>query len=485
MAAERSRNHSSETIPFGIRQRLWNTVRPAMSTDSYILDIPDDQRRLLALRWLWLSVLALFGAGVFSLLLVLARTPVIGEIIPYADFFHTALVIHVDLSVLVWILAFGGIFFSLAGKPSGYRFNQPIFIAIATATIMIAVSGFLPDARPIMSNYIPVLDHPLFLAGLILFAIGMGGQILAAMAFIPSIGPAISSKGVIRFGLDCAAVSVLVALVTFIWSWVSLPTELVADQYYELLFWGGGHVLQYTYTLLMMVCWLWLVTVAGIPMLMSQRVVLVVFVAGLISVFIAPLIYLRYDVTDPMHRQMFTWLMSFGGSLATFPLGLAIYIGLLQQAPETPEQKSAHAALMTSLLLFGAGGVIGFMITGSDVTIPAHYHGCIVGVTLALMGAGYDLMVRLGYRQVNFRLARIQLWTYAIGQFLHIAGLVWSGGYGVARKTAGAEQGLDTIGRVAGMGLMGLGGLISAIGGFLFIVVAWKAWRASREQSDG
>ena len=86
--------------------------------------------------------------------------------------------------------------------------------------------------------------------------------------------------------------------------------------------------------------------------------------------------------------------------------------------------------------------------------------------------------------EVNFKLARIQLWTYAIGQFLHIAGLVWSGGYGVARKTAGAEQGLDTLGRVAGMGLMGLGGLISAIGGFLFIVVAYKAWRANSNRPN-
>ncbi|MBT4161532.1 MAG: cbb3-type cytochrome c oxidase subunit I [Gammaproteobacteria bacterium] len=455
-----------------------------MTTNTYILDIPTDKRRQLAARWLWLSILALFGAGIFSVLLVLARTPVIGEIIPYADFFHTALVIHVDLSVLVWILAFAGILFSLSGRPGDYRFNQLNFIIIATATVMIAVTGFLPDARPIMSNYVPVLEHPLFIAGLVLFAVGMGAQIVTAMVFSPSIGTAASANGVIRFGLNCTAVSILVALITFFWSWFSLPTQLVSDQYYELLFWGGGHVLQYTYTLLMMICWLWLASIAGIPQLMSKRVVMLIFVAGLLSVFIAPLIYLRYDVTHPMHRQMFTWLMSFGGSLATLPLGFAIYIGLLQRAPETDEQRSAHAALMSSLLLFGAGGVIGFMITGSDVTIPAHYHGCIVGVTLALMGTGYDLMVRLGYPKVNFKLARIQLWTYAIGQFLHIAGLVWSGGYGVARKTAGAEQGLDTLGRVAGMGLMGLGGLISAIGGFLFIVVAYKAWRANSNRPN-
>jgi hypothetical protein len=41
---------------------------------------------------------------------------------------------------------------------------------------------------------------------------------------------------------------------------------------------------------------------------------------------------------------------------------------------------------------------------------------------------------------------------------MHIVGLVWSGGYGVQRKVAGAEQVLRSPGEVAGMGLMGLGG---------------------------
>jgi heme/copper-type cytochrome/quinol oxidase subunit 1 len=172
---------------------------------------------------------------------------------------------------------------------------------------------------------------------------------------------------------------------------------------------------------------------------------------------------------------MFTWMMKYSGSLAVFPLGVAVYYAVLRRKPDSEIQRSAHAALLTSLVLFGAGGVIGFMIAGSNVTIPAHYHGSIVGVTLALMGVSYDLLPRLGYPNVNFRLARIQLWAYAAGAFLHIFGLVWSGGYGVERKVAGAAQGLDSIGRVAGMGLMGLGGLISAIGGLIFIVIVARA----------
>jgi hypothetical protein len=61
---------------------------------------------------------------------------------------------------------------------------------------------------------------------------------------------------------------------------------------------------------------------------------------------------------------------------------------------------------------------------------------------------------------------------------MHIVGLAWTGGYGVQRKTAGLAQGVDRLGEIAGMGLMGLGGLVSVIGGLLFLIVAWKSMRA-------
>ena len=64
---------------------------------------------------------------------------------------------------------------------------------------------------------------------------------------------------------------------------------------------------------------------------------------------------------------------------------------------------------------------------------------------------------------------------YASGQMMHIIGLAWSGGYGVQRKTAGAAQGLDSLERVIGMGLMGMGGLVAIIGGTLFLVIVLLA----------
>jgi heme/copper-type cytochrome/quinol oxidase subunit 1 len=144
-----------------------------------------------------------------------------------------------------------------------------------------------------------------------------------------------------------------------------------------------------------------------------------------------------------------------------------------------------RAALTWSLVLFGAGGLIGLAIHGSNVKIPAHYHGSIVGVTLAFMGLAYYLLPRLGYAAPRGRLATLQPALYGAGQLGHVLGLLWSGGYGVQRKVAGSEQVLRGAEQVAAMGLMGLGGLLAVIGGLLFIVVVIQAMRAGASGSGG
>jgi cytochrome c oxidase subunit I len=448
---------------------------------KYDLEVPADYRRGLAIAWFWLAVITLLGAGVFAVLLVLARTPVVGELIPFADFFHTGLVIHVNLSSLVWILSFACVLLSLNSRAIFPWIAKLIFAVVLTGTIIISFSPFMGSANALMSNYIPVLDDPKFLTGLIIFGLGIGLQVVFSMSAMFKVGKTISGQAVIRFGLNCAAIGMFVALAAFIWSYLTLPVQLANETYYELLFWSGGHVLQFTYTILMMVAWLWLSSSAGLSLPLSPRVALFLFMVGLFSIFMTPLIYYMYHVTNILHRQMFTMLMSFGGSLAVFPLSMAILLSLFQIKPDSPKQSSAHTALFTSLLLFGVGGMMGFMIDGNNVKIPAHYHGCIIGVSLALMGLSYQLLPALGFNKVNFNLSSKQLWIYAIGQLMHIIGLVWSGGYGVERKVAGAAQGLDSIERIAGMGLMGLGGLLSAVGGFMFIVIVLKAMLVKRE----
>ncbi|MCZ7654754.1 MAG: hypothetical protein M5R42_11445 [Rhodocyclaceae bacterium] len=76
---------------------------------DFSLPEADFRLRALARGWLWLGLLALIGSGVLSIVLVLSRAPQFQHLLPAGDFFRVALVVHVDLSVLVWFVSLGGI----------------------------------------------------------------------------------------------------------------------------------------------------------------------------------------------------------------------------------------------------------------------------------------------------------------------------------------------------------------------------------------
>jgi hypothetical protein len=343
------------------------------------------------------------------------------------------------------------------------------------------LAPFFDPGAPVMANYVPIIESGVFVWGLLLFGAGFGLMAVRALAVPRPVGPYPTAPGALRFGLNAAAVAGAMAVLALGASWLQVPAALDAKTYYELLFWGPGHVVQFCWSLVLMVAWLWLATIVGARLPVGPRVVVLLFGIGLAAVFITPLIYLAFDVASVEFQKLFTWQMRFGGGLAIVPIGAAVLIGLARAGPlPNPGARPCRAALLASLLLFGAGGAIGFLIQGSDVRIPAHYHGSIVGITLALMGLTYTLLPRLGYARPLPRAATWQPWLYGGGQLLHIVGLVWSGGYGVQRKVAGAEQVLRTPSEVAGMGLMGAGGLIAIVGGLLFAIIVLRTLRRER-----
>ena len=450
---------------------------PTRPAADYSLAVPQDARRALARGWLWLGLLALVGSGLFSILLVLSRTPGVNRLLPAADFFHTSLVLHVDLSVLVWFMSMAGLLWSLQGSRRAMRWGWAALWTCAAGTLAMAAAPFVNAGDPIMANYIPVVSSPLFLIGLVVFGLGVGVLALRSILAAPPLGMALTGRGALSFGLSAAAVATVVALLAFGWSFMQLPLSLNGKAYYEILFWGGGHALQFTWTLLMLVGWLWLANACGARLRLSPRITLFLFALALAGVFVTPWAYLAYDISSVEHRALLTWAMRAGGGTAIVPVALAVVVALYRLPLARATQHPLRAAVLTSILLFGAGGVIGIFISGSNVRIPAHYHGCIVGVTLALMGLVYHLLPSLGYAAPQGRLAVAQPWVYGLGQLMHIIGLVWSGGYGVQRKVAGAEQVLRSNAEVAGMALMGLGGLVAIVGGVLFIVVTVRAMR--------
>ncbi|MBL8327376.1 MAG: cbb3-type cytochrome c oxidase subunit I [Rubrivivax sp.] len=455
------------------------TARAAAS--DYALPEVTAADRPLARAWLRLALLALVGSGLFSVLLVLARTPGINRFLPAGDFFRVALVVHVDLSVLVWFVAIAGLLWSLNLRHDGARWPRRAgWAALAlcgAGALGMALAAFVDPGTPVMANYVPMLDSSLFKLAVGVFA--LGSTVLVALGLLrpARVGLRLDGPGALRFGLHAALVAGAVALLAFAWSLAVVPRDLPAKAYYEILFWGGGHALQFTWTLLMLVGWLALAQACGGRLPLSPRVVLLMFGIAGVSVFVTPLAYLMHDVSTVAHRDMHTWGMRFGGGVAILPLLLAAGLAIGTACSLSPSQRPLRAALLSSMLLFVAGGLIGLTISGSNVKIPAHYHGCIVGVTLALMGVVYHLLPRLGWATPQGRGAVAQPWLYGVGQLLHIVGLVWSGGHGVQRKVAGSEQVLRSSAEVAGMALMGLGGLLAIAGGLWFVIIVWRSMR--------
>lgn len=451
-----------------------------MQLARYPLEIQSDTMRRAATAWLMLGLASLVGAGVFSILLVLARTPAVQELIPLIDFFRVALVVHVNLSVLIWLLSMAGLLWSLASRVEYPRWDRVSFVLAALGTAIVIVSPFVGAADPLMNNYVPLLRHPVFYSGLILFTAGIASHLLRSLLSVRRPMPGLDGNTALQFGIALGAVITAVAISALIASWAGIPADMAGEVYYEFLFWGNGHVLQFTHTLLMMVAWIVLAHASGCRFEPTPRVTLVFMIMLALPVITVPFLYIAHDVVSPGHRLAFTELMKYGG-LSCLPLGIAVLVSIVRAekaAPDaTAESRYLRSALIASLVLFAVGGIMGFMISGLDIVIPAHYHGSTVGVTIAFMGLCYYLLPRLGFGELPPRMTWWQPYLYGGGQLLHIIGLAWTGGYGVQRKTAGTAQGLDRMGEVMGMGLMGLGGLISVVGGLLFLVVCYRSIR--------
>ncbi|MES9824931.1 MAG: cbb3-type cytochrome c oxidase subunit I [Candidatus Thiodiazotropha endolucinida] len=449
-----------------------------------VVPVPEQAHRKLAVRWLQLGVLALGLAGLFALLLVLSRTPGSEAFFPWVDFFRTALVVHVDQSVLIWFLAMSGVVWCLTAQAGSgsIRLQYLAFGLAMIGALGIALSAFLGDGAPLMNNYVPVLQRPLFFLTLGLFGFGIALQALIGLSTYRSV--LWSHLHLPSLAAFTVALAVLISLAALLTAWWQIPAEVTGQSYYEYLFWGAGHSLQFAYTQLVILAWLWLALHSGVALPGDSRWYYWLLILGIAPVLLVPLIYLFYQTVTIESRTAFTQLMQYGGGLAVTPIGILIFIGLLQANRAEPKERPLRRSLWMSMLLFFSGGAIALFISGVNTIIPAHYHGSIVGVTMGLMGLAYLLLPKLGYPPVQGRLAELQPWIYGIGQLLHITGLAMSGAMGIQRKTAGAAQGLDTLSAKLAMGVMGIGGLLAVIGGVIFVWVMLRIFITARSERE-
>jgi hypothetical protein len=425
----------------------------------------DEAARKVVSGWLLLGVGALAASGVLAVALGLARTPFVGERLPWLAevFFRKALVVHVVLAFVVWFLAMlGGL--SAAARPGGFLPRAGLVLASAGA-ILLLVPALIGRGEPLLINYVPILEHPLFLSGLAMLAAGVALPVIHLLLRPPSWGASFS------MGLGAAGVLYLLALVSVFMAWKGFaPGQRFGVNDGDIL-WGGGHLLQLVNTAMALTAWQTLGEEVferpPMPYGLWQVVCVLLVATGMPG----PILYAFRDLAQSGLRDAFTKLYWFG---LTVPLGLATGATLLRIVTSRAKwQSPAYLAVVLSVATFAVGGLFGFFADGGDERTPAHYHAEIVGVNLALIGLFFTLLLPLLLRGGrNGPLIRWQFWLLAVGQMVGSLGMFIAGWAGVGRKVAGAEQGLDNWVKIAGMGLHGVGGLVAVAGGVLFIVLA-------------
>jgi hypothetical protein len=434
-------------------------------------------------------VASLLLAGLLSLSVVAGRLPGISTLIGDPLFFKRCLVVHVNLALSVWFYAFVASLSALRAPARNRTLDTAAYVMAVIGVVLMLAGGLVRGAAPILANYIPVIDHPLYIAGLGLFFAGI--LIFISRRTGPASGPAAGGLPAdAAVGVQVCGIVLLLAAATWISARSALPPGLDRLTYFEFSHWGAGHVLQVANVCAMLAVWLWLMTRATGKNVLTPRSAGVLFALLVVPHFAMPLL----SGQGVMHRTYIegaTLLMRWG----IFPVVVALFFLCVRHlnrhaAPQDDATaRLARAGFAASAGLTLLGLVLGSLIRGSTSLVPAHYHASLGGVTAAFMTAAhlyFDRPAALGGPVAyvhRWTSARRQVLCFGIGQAVFALGFGFAGIHGSGRKTYGSEQQVRTLSEQVGLGVMGLGGLVAAAAGIWFLILLGRALRARRSDS--
>lgn len=441
----------------------------------------------LSAGWLLLALTALAMSTMFAVLLVAARVPLPGGLAS-GEVFSRALVLHVTFAVVVWFLSCASAIWTMAAGGGAGRWRWTAFGLSGAGLGAMVLPLFSSSARPVLANYVPVLEHPVFLAGLVLF---IAGIVLGGAATLPDAIRRSRDGKPWRFGavLSMAAAALAFGALVVSLMQVGLPSGHAG---FEAVAWAPGHLLQFVHVLLLMSVW----TVLGEDVLgtavASRKTLCALLLLAALPALAAPIIYLNHPVGSAGFHRAFTQLMAWGSWPAAAILGVLVLNRMVRAGREVL-RASLGPALLLSVALFLLGCLLGALIRGESTMVPAHYHGTVGSVTLAYMALGYRLL--RAYGSGSETAERRQAVMYGTGLAILALALAWSGWIGVPRKTLHVDVVMQYPAYFAAMGLAGLGGLLAVAGAVLFVVnvvrrlglgaLNWKSSRPARRDVRG
>ena len=96
-------DYNKDGVPTGYPSEGWVGV----GREIFLMQTARHGSTGIVYGWALISVLSLVFAGMFALVIALARTPYVENLFPKgAEYLYVALVGHVVLAVVIWFLAF-------------------------------------------------------------------------------------------------------------------------------------------------------------------------------------------------------------------------------------------------------------------------------------------------------------------------------------------------------------------------------------------
>jgi len=401
-----------------------------MTTSDYEIKISPESHKL-ARWWVIFAVTIFTIASLYSTYLLLNSSNLI-ENTPLTQSIFTT---NINLSTSIWFLSCIGGLWTISTIHNIGKFDWlALFLTIIGAAV-IAAMPFISDDITILNKHIPIIKSDYFFISLAIFASGIISAAFATLARFktnqssPILTKDISS--ILKMGIGYTSVIILIAMGCFFLAYEEIKLlekdhALNDAEYYNLFFWGGGHVLQYAYIQAMVIIWIIIAAASGINLKINRGLLFFVFVTYTLSTIPAGYIYGTNEITSYAHKNFFTTHIRYIGGVAVIIIGFFILKDFLcSKSKGTKKTRHLRYALIFSLFLTTIGIIINFTSYNLETT-PPHNQSLIGGITLAMMGFIFYIMPKIGFAPIKSLLASFTIITYASGEILKTISFIWA-----------------------------------------------------------
>ena len=434
-----------------------------------------------------------------------------------ADLFYRFLTLH-GLNMLIFFIIFfemAVLYFAgpvlLNCRLPAPRVGWLAFGLMVLGMLVVNVMVLRGQADVLFTSYPPLMAHPLYYAGIILFAVGalvVTGLFFATLVVAKRERTYEGSIPLVSFGALTAAIIAVITLLhgaviyipTLLWS---LGLMNMDPQVYRMVWWGLGHSSQQINVAAHVSIWYLLagLTVGGV--VVNEKISRMAFALYILFISMAAAHHLLVD--PGMGPAWKIWNTSYAMYLAvlasmvhgfTVPAGIEMgqrlrgYTrGTFEWLKKAPWSDPGFSGAALSVVIFGfLGGITGVTIGTEQINIiahntlrvPGHFHTTVVGGTaLAFMAVTYYVLPLIFRKRVAFwGLAKIQPYLFGVGIVILAMSMIFQGIFGVPRRNwdiASAHAPFQVEYHPAVQlfqATMGIGGLLAIAGGLAYILIA-------------